>query len=109
MNVRVHIEYDEVPSKDDRDSLLSLGRSLTNDRKSVVVEAAGSNKLIVEFTMPDEAQYKAVSKIDRAVESYADDGTASIIEFPKTTEEREGNRRKTARRRAQRRPGNEQP
>jgi hypothetical protein len=100
MNVRVYIQYEESPTKDDQDSLLSLGRSLTNNRESVVVREAKSNGLIVEFTMPTETQYKAVEKIDRAIRWYAGNRTDSGIEFPKTEAERARARRKAARRRA---------
>jgi hypothetical protein len=107
MIVRVHIQYPESPSKDNRASLLSLGRDLTDDRKGVLVREGKPNKLIVEFTMPTEAQYKAVDRIDRAIRLHANNRSDSAIEFPKTEEERERARRKAARRRARRRAANE--
>jgi hypothetical protein len=102
MNVRVHILF-ESPSDSDRASLLSLGRSLTNDRQSVVVREEATNWLIVEFTMQTEAQYKAVPKIDSAIRFYAWNRMDSIIAFPKSAAEQERNRRKAERRRARRR------
>ena len=104
MNVRVHVLYEAVNDAA-RESLLSLGRSLTNDPQSVrfVARANASRWLVVEFTMPTEAQYKAVERIDRAIRYHADDRQDSAIEFPKTEAERERSRRKTARRRARRR------
>jgi hypothetical protein len=102
MNVRVHIQL-ESPSESDRASLVSLGRSLTNDPQSVFVREKKPDWLIVEFTMPTEAQYKAVDKIDRAIRWHADNRMDSIIEFPKSAAERERNQRKAERRRARRR------
>lgn len=102
MKVRVHILF-EPPGEDDRASLLSLGRSLTNEPQSVVGIDGKPGWLVVEFTMPTEAQYKAVEKIDRAIRFYADNRMDSIIEFPKSEAERERNRRKAERRRASQR------
>lgn len=102
MKVRVHILY-ESPCEADRASLLSLGRSLTNSPQSVAVHDGKPRWLIVEFTMPTEAQYRAVDKIDHAIRYYADNRMDSIIEFPKTEAERERIRRKAARRRSRRR------
>jgi hypothetical protein len=102
MIVRVHILY-QSPAEADRASLLSLGRSVTNSPKSVVVREGKPGWLIVEFTMPTEAQYRAVEKIDRAIRLYADNRLDSTIEFPKSEAERERSRRKAERRRARRR------
>jgi hypothetical protein len=105
MMVRVHVLYDS-PSDADRASLLSLGRSLTDSPRSVVVRDGKPNWLVVEFSMPTEAQNRAVSKIAREMRFHHGNHLDSGIEFPKTEEERERNRRKAERRRAQRRsPG----
>jgi hypothetical protein len=102
MKVRVQFLF-EPPGEDDRASLLSLGRSLTNEPQSVVGIDGKPGWLVVEFTMPTEAQYKAVEKIDRAIRFYSDNRQDSIIEFPKTEAERERSRRKAERRRTRRR------
>src|SRR5947209_7692240 len=102
MIVRVHILYPS-PAEADRAMLLSLGRSVTNSPKSVVVRAGKPGWLVVEFTMPTEAQYRAVEKIDRAIRFYADTRLDSTIQFPKSEAERERSRRKAERRRARRR------
>jgi len=101
MQVRVQIRYESV-GDDDVASLASLGRSLTNDPKSVVVLRESSDRLVVEFTMPAEAQYLAVPKIDWAVRHYAVNRLDSTIEFPKSAADRERNKRKAERRRKRR-------
>ena len=104
MNVRLEIEF-ESPSDDDTAALRSLARGLTNDEDSLRVFAAvrAPSWLVAEFTMPTEAQYKAVEKIDRAIRWSVSNRQDSIISFPKSEEERERDRRKADRRRAARR------
>ncbi len=104
MNVRVHVQY-ESPSESDRASLASLGRDLTNDRESVRVFArdAAPQWLVVEFTMPTEAQYKAVETIHSAIRRHAGNRMDSTIEFPKSAADQERSQRKAERRRARRR------
>ena len=97
MQVRVQIQYESV-GDDDVASLVSLGRGLTNDPRSVVVLREASDRLVVEFTMPVEAQYLAVPKIDWAVRHHAGNRLDSTIQFPKSATERERNRRKAERR-----------
>ena len=101
MQVRVQIQY-VSPDEDDVASLVSLGRGLTNDPRSVVVLREASDRLVVEFTMPVEAQYLAVPKIDWAVRHHAGNRLDSTIQFPKSDAERERNRRKAERRRKRR-------
>ena len=101
MKVRVRIQY-ESADDDDVASLVSMGRGLTNDPTSVVVSREDADQLVVEFTMPAEAQYRAVPRIDRAVRHYAGNRLDSTIEFPKSAAERERNRRKAERRRKRR-------
>jgi hypothetical protein len=85
MNVRVKIQFDS-PGQDALDAMESLARSITNDPRSVRVVALDDapDWLAVEFTMPTEAQYKAVAKIDRAVRLYAGNRLDSTIGFPKS-------------------------
>jgi hypothetical protein len=103
MNVRVQIQFDP-PDQDARDTMRSLARSVTDAPRSVRVFAQDDapDWLVVEFTMPTEAQYKAVGKVDRAVRLYAWERLDSTICFPKSEAERARTRRKTLRRRAKR-------
>ena len=103
MNVRVEILF-EPPDQDAWDAMRLVGRSVTNDPRSVRVFASDDapDWLLVEFTMPTEAQYKAVEKVDRAVRHYAWERLDSTIGFPKSEAERARARRKTERRRAKR-------
>lgn len=82
MKLRVHILF-ESPGEDDRDEMLSMARMLTNASESVVGGDGKPGWLVVEFTMPTEAQYKAVDKIDRAIRYYVLNRVDSIIQFPK--------------------------
>ena len=83
MKVSVHVQFDS-PGEDDWADMESLGRCLTNDTRSVQVSAlaARPNWLAVEFTMPTEAQYKAVDKIDRELRMYGGNRLDSTIGFP---------------------------
>jgi hypothetical protein len=104
MNVRVEIQFDS-PDQDAWDAMRSLARSVTNDPRSVRVFALDDapDWLVVEFTMPTAAQYKAVDKIDGAVRLHAWEGLDSTIRFPKSEAERARARRKAQRRRSKRR------
>ena len=59
--------------------------------------------LVVEFTMPTEAQYKAVGKIDHALRLYGGNRLDSAIGFPKSEAQQARCQRKAERRRAKRR------
>ena len=106
MNVRLQILF-ESPSKEDTAALRSVARELTNDRKSMRVVAAEDARgwLVAEFTMPTEAQYRAVDKIDHSLRMSLENRLGSKISFPKSAEERQRARRKAERRRAARRQG----
>jgi hypothetical protein len=103
MNVRVEIQSDS-PDQDAWDAMRSLARSVTDNPHSVRVFALDDapDWLVVEFTMPTEAQYKAVDKVDRAVRLHAWERLDSIISFPQSETERARAGRKTKRRRAKR-------
>lgn len=103
MNVRVQVLFDP-PDENARAAMRSLGRSVTNDPDSVRVLASDDDPdwLVVEFTMPTEAQDKAVDKVDRAVRLHADERLDSTIGFPKSEAESARTRRKTQRRREKR-------
>jgi hypothetical protein len=55
--------------------------------------------LMVEFTMPTEAQYKALPKIERAIRLHVWNRWDSTFAFPYTEAERERAARRKARRR----------
>jgi hypothetical protein len=103
MNVQVRIQF-EAPGQEQLTSMRSLARSLTNNPKEVRVLADKTpGWLVAEFTMPTEAQYAAVSKIDREMRFWVSDRMDSVISFPKTEAERARARRKAERRRNRRR------
>jgi len=103
MNVRVEVLFDP-PNEDAWGTMRSLGREVTNDRRSVRVFALEDDPdwLVAEFTMATEAHYKALEKVERAVRLCAWERMDSSISFPKTEAERARARRKTERRRVQR-------
>ena len=78
---------------------------MTNDAQSVRVSAVQgrSNWLAVECTMPTEAQYKAVEKIDRALRLYGGNRLDSAIGFPRSEAQQARAEHKAERRRARRR------
>lgn len=99
MNVCVEILFD--PGDEAAwDSMWSLGCHVTNDRGSVRVFVPdwAEDWLAVAFTMPSEAQYKALEKIERAVRLCAWRRLDTAISFPKSEEERARLRRKAERR-----------
>jgi hypothetical protein len=103
MNVRVRIQFNP-PTETDWEDMQALGRRLTREPGSVRVFAdVQPDWLVVEFTMPDEAQYKAVPKIDEAIRFWLSSRWDTTIEFPRTEEEQAYVDRKTARRKARRR------
>jgi hypothetical protein len=104
MRVEVHVQF-ASPSEDDRADMQSLGRCVTNDARSVRVSHIQGRPgwLVVEFTMPTEAQYKAVDRIDRALALYGGNRLDSAIGFPKSETEQARCERKAERRRARRR------
>src|SRR6266540_4468298 len=103
MNVRVRIQF-EPPTEEDWQAMRSLAASLTNNPESVRVSAdAAPGWLIAEFTMPTEAQYKALPKIERAIKFHAWNRGDSTFSFPYTEAERARADRRAARRKARRR------
>ena len=102
MNVQVRIQF-ESPTEDDWQAMRSIANRLTDDPASVRVSAeANPEWLVAEFTMPTEAQYLAVSKVDSAIRYEADNRRDSVIRFPRTEAERERAERKAAARKARR-------
>jgi hypothetical protein len=103
MQVRLRIQF-KPPTDEDRRGMRSLANSLTGEPDSVRVSAdADPGWLVAEFTMPTEAQYKALPKIDSAIRFYASNRWDSTISFPYTAAERERADRRAARRKARRR------
>ena len=104
MQVQVRIQF-EHPTEDDWRAMRSLANSLTDDRDGVRVSAKSEEPhwLVAEFTMPTEAQYKAVPRIDWAIRVYAGNRCDSTIAFPCTEAERARADRRAARRKARRR------
>jgi hypothetical protein len=100
MNVRLEIKL-EAPTAEDEAALGSVARALANDPQSVRVLPREDNahRLIAEFTMPTEAQYKAVDKIDSVIRFSLCNRLDSIIRFPKSEQELRKARGKTRRRR----------
>ena len=104
MNVKVQILFDQ-PSEEDWQAMRSLAIQLTDDRESIRVTADpdAPRRLVAEFTMPTEAQYKAVDKIDRALRFEIENRLDSCIWFPRSAAEEERARRKNEHRKALRR------
>ena len=102
MNVRVRILF-KPPTEEDWQAMRSLAAGLTNNPKSVRVSADETpGWLVAEFTMPTEAQYKALPKIERAIRLDAWNRWDSTFSFPYTEAERAHADRKAARRKAAR-------
>ena len=108
MQVEVHVQF-ASPSEEDWADLEPPGRCGTNDARSVRVSAVEGRAgwLGMEVTMPIEAQYKAVDKIDRALRLYGGNRLDSAIGFPKSEAELARAERKAERRRARRRLSSE--
>ena len=103
MNVRLEIMFESLTEENEA-SLRRVAFGLTNDPQSVrVVPREGDPQwLIAEFTMPTEAQYKAVDKIDGKVRFSLWNRMDSIIAFPKSEQEHRRAQRIAAQRRARR-------
>ncbi len=99
MNVFVEVLFDPVDEAA-WDSMRWLGCHVTNDRGSVrmFVPDGAEDWLAVGFTMPSEAQYKALEKVERAVRLCAWRRLDTAISFPKPEAERARLRRKAERR-----------
>jgi len=84
MNVQVRILFAPATEKHWQ-AMHSIALDLTNEPDGVRVFAeTNPNWLVAEFTIPTEAQYKAVDKIEQAVRFHADDRDDSTFSFPFT-------------------------
>jgi hypothetical protein len=72
------------------DDVRSMALGLTNDRASVRVFRRKDDPrwVVAEFTMPTEAQYRAVERIDGAIRFSLWEREDSVIYFPKTARKR---------------------
>jgi hypothetical protein len=104
MQVRVRIEF-KPPTEEDWEAMRSLAQSLTNDRDGarVFADPEQADWLVAEFTMPTEAQYQVLPRIERAIRLDVWNRWDSTIAFPYTAAERERADRRAARRKARRR------
>jgi hypothetical protein len=85
MNVRVRIHF-KPPTDADRRAMETLAIDLTDNQASVRISAdAVPDWLRADFTMPTEAQYKALPKIERAIRIHASNKCDSTIGFPRST------------------------
>ena len=84
MQVRIEVSFDD-PTPEREDDLRSLAFGLTNDRSGVRVLKREDDPqwLVVEFTMPTQAQYRAVEQIDRAIRFSLWQRLDSVIYFPR--------------------------
>ena len=97
MDVRVELFFDP-PDAEAWKEMESLGRYMTNAPGSVrvsVPEEASPGWLSVEFTMRTEAQYKALEKLEYAIETCTYMALDSVIYFPKPPRRAKAPRKRT--------------
>jgi hypothetical protein len=66
MKVSVELIYQAMPSDQELENIRDAGHRLTSNRKSVsvqVLEKDDRYPVVLEFTMPTEAQYKVVDRV----------------------------------------------
>jgi hypothetical protein len=104
MNVRVRVLFLGPPAREDWNAMRSMADDLTNDRQGirVFVDPEEADWLVAEFTMPTDAQIRAVDRIDWVMKFYAHNYNDSVIQFPKTDAERARADRKNERNKARR-------
>jgi hypothetical protein len=70
MKASVELIYKAMPSDRELEKIREAGHRLTSNRKSVsvqVLEKDDRYAVVLEFTMPTEAQYKVVDRVAREV------------------------------------------
>jgi len=94
MQVRIEAMFRDTDTRHEND-VRSMALGLTNDRASVRVFARQDDPrwLVAEFTMPTEAQYRAVERIDRSIRFSLWEREDSVIYFPKTARKRKSRRK----------------
>jgi hypothetical protein len=102
MNVRVRLLF-KSPGEGELASMRSLARSLTNQPASIRVGADEPGWLVAEFTMPTEAQYVTLPKIERAIRLCTVDRLDARNGFPMSKADRARADRKAEQRRERRR------
>jgi hypothetical protein len=73
MKVSVELISQAMPSDRELETIREAGDTLTSNRKSVsvqVLERDGRYAVVLEFTMPTEAQYKVVSRVSDEVQRW---------------------------------------
>jgi hypothetical protein len=69
----VELIYNAMPSDLELEKIREAGYRLTSNRKSVsvqVLERDNQYAVVLEFTMPTEAQYKVVSRVSDEVQRW---------------------------------------
>ena len=95
MKVRVLLHYSGEPTAEHQASLQALANSLTNDKATVEVSCVEKkpDALAAEFTMPTEAQDRAVQKIDHGLHFWCLEAMDSVISFPKDRPRKQSRRK----------------
>jgi hypothetical protein len=73
MKVSVELIYQAMPSDRELENIRDAGHRLTSNRKSVsvqVLEKDDQYPVVLEFTMPTEAQYKVVDRVSDEVQRW---------------------------------------
>jgi hypothetical protein len=73
MKVSVELIYKAMPSDREMETIREAGHILTSNQKSVsvqVLERDDRYAVVLEFTMPTEAQYKVVSRVSDEVQRW---------------------------------------
>jgi hypothetical protein len=73
MKVSVELIYQAMPSDRELKTIREAGHTLTSKRKSVsvqVLDKADQYAVLLEFTMPTEAQYKVVDRVSDEVQCW---------------------------------------
>jgi hypothetical protein len=69
----VELIYKAMPSDRELETIREAGHTLTSNRQSVsvqVLERDNQYAVVLEFTMPTEAQYKVVSRVSDEVQRW---------------------------------------
>jgi hypothetical protein len=73
MKVSVELIYKAMPSDRELKTIQDAGHTLTSKRKSVSVQVLEKDErytVLLEFTMPTEAQYKVVDRVSDEVQCW---------------------------------------